>query len=544
MKQLLFTGIALGFCVNAFAQKQGGPITPGDTGILFSKNRIELSDARRIPTEPRIETPEYQHPELSYSVQVAPVSVPAVIQIPKAERMQREKEPRYHHNYVKLGYGNNLSGLADIYITMPGKDGMLAFSYHYLGGNGPGYLDFNRHRGGISGKKYFKKGNLEADFRFNRRGFYLYGYDAEQYKPASSKDIQQYFQELGGRLAWETKPMGRNKNYFRAEMDFYNFSDRWNQTENILDVKGLYRFQFKKNELNIQAGYQLQNFVNDSSKFVRNYIDIQPYYVIQKKLWQLTLGFNSTVMLQEGENTFFKFFPRIEGVYQLQKNILAAFGEISGNVSKNNFRDFANTNPFLSYQPNLQPSFQQFVMNAGIKGKITGNTGFVAKIHYDRTKDMPLFVMDTSVLNTFVLINDDVELIQINAEITHQYSEKFRMGLSFNYNFYNTTIQEAAWQLPSLETKLNMTYNMSDKILLSFDAFVYGERKAYRIMDPANEFTTIKAMGDFNIGIDYRVKKQISAFLRVNNILGQHFQIWYRHPMYSINGHVGVAIGF
>ncbi|MDX5321798.1 MAG: TonB-dependent receptor [Bacteroidota bacterium] len=543
MRKLIFTGLSALMCVSLSAQNKRD-IIKGDTGILLIKTRVELSDARRIPTEPKIETPEHQHPELNYNVRVQPQTVAPSIQVPDAQKMQKEKAARYHHNYIKVGMGNNVSPLADVYITMPGKSGLLAFSYHFMSANGPGYLDFNRHRGAITGKKYLKNSNLEAEFLFNRRGLHFYGYNPELYIPADAKDIQQTFQDLGGRLAWETKPMGRNKTYIHADADFYSFSDKWKQTENRLNVRGLYRFEIKKNELNIRAAYQMQNFANDSNKFIRNYIDINPYYSIRKKNWSLNVGFNSIIRIEENEETVFNFFPRVDGVYEVEKDQLSVFGGFDGNVNKNNFRDFANQNPFLSYYPNLTPSVTAFAMEAGIKGKITGNTGFVTKVHYSRTKDMPLFVNDTNILNTFVIINDDVELIRLNAELSHQYSEKFRMALTFNYNFYTSTIQEAAWQLPALETKLNLTYNMADKILLSFDAFVFGSRKSYRIMDPVDQFNTIKPLGDFNVGIDYRWKKQLSAFLRLNNLLGQHFQVWYSHPMYSFNGHIGLALGF
>lgn len=542
MRYLLLSGLALGIGVQLAAQTRDG-LGGDNTGILIGQTRIELTDARRIPTEPKIEVPEVSAPELTYSITLTPSKVPATIQVPEAQKMQKEKAPKYAHNYVKLGYGNNFSPLADIYFTMPGKSGMLAFTYHYLGANGPGFMDFNQHRGAVNGTKYFKKGNLEVGLHFNRRGLYYYGYDPELIIPEKDS-IRQFYQDLGGRMAWESKESGRNKPYYRGEVDFYNFSDRWKQTENRLTVGGLYRFEVQKNELTIDLGYQMQNFSNDSGAFTRNFIDIQPYYTLRQKNWELNLGFNSTIGLEEGKDALFKFFPRVDGVYEIEKDQLAVFGGFHGKVQKNTFRDFARQNPFLSYDPSLDVSIHQFVMDAGIKGKITGNTGFVTKVHYARMNSTPLFINDTNELRSFLIIHDDMELIRLNAELTHQYSEKFRMALSFNYNYYDPQIQAAAWQLPNFDTKLNMTYNMADKILLSFDAFVIGKRKAYRAFDNVKEIHTIKALGDFNLGIDYRWKKQISAFLRLNNLLGQNFQVWYAHPMYSFNMHAGVAIGF
>ncbi|MHB1278653.1 MAG: TonB-dependent receptor [Bacteroidia bacterium] len=542
MRYLLLSSLALGISIHASAQTRDG-LGGDNTGILIGQTRIELSDARRIPTEPKIEIPEVSSPELTYSITLSPSKVPATIQLPEAQKMQKEKAPKFAHNYVKLGYGNNFSPLADIYITMPGKSGMLAFTYHYLGANGPGLMDFNQHRGAINGTKYFKKSNLEAGFHYNRRGLYYYGYDPELVL-ANKDSVRQNYQDIGGRLAWESKHSGRNKPYYRADADFYSFSDRWKQTENMLKIGALYRFEVEKNELTIDLGYQMQNFSNDSNGFTRNFVDIQPYYTLREKNWELNLGFNSTLIFEEGEAAKFKFFPRVEGVYVIEKDQLAVFGGFYGKVQKNTFRDFAAQNPFLSYNPSLDVSVHQFVMDAGLKGKITGNTGFVTKAHYARMNAMPLFINDTNELRSFLIIHDDVELIRLSAELSHQYSEKFRMAFSFNYSYYDPVIQEAAWQLPNFDSKLNMTYNMADKILLSFDAFIIGKRKAYRAFDNVKEFHTIKALGDFNLGIDYRWKKQISAFVRLNNLLGQNFQIWYAYPMYSFNMHAGVAIGF
>jgi|GEM_PF-2346939 len=554
MRTLLLSGLILGLGASVMAQSNREIIKGGDTGILITRERIELSDARRIPTEPKIETPEIQHPELSYSVSLKPSIVPATIQVPKAERMQKEKPAKYHHNYIKLGYGSNLSPLADIYITMPGKDGLLAFNYHYLGGNGPVYMDFNKHQASVTGIKYFKKSNLEAGFHFNRRGFNYYGFDPLEYIPENDKDVHQYYQDLGGNIAWETKPMGRNKTYFRIHSEFYNFSDKWKQNENWFSTTGIYQFNILKNELHLEAAYQLQNFVGaeslfnsgfDTNGFTRHFIDIKPHYTIRKENWQLTLGFISTITLQADEKVKFNFNPQVEGVYEIEKNQLAVFGGFNGHLQKNSFRSFAMTNPFLSMNPDLQVNMNTFNLEAGIRGKVTGNTGFIAKVRYSRWNDMPLFVMDTNALRSFVIIHDDMALIQLNGEITHQYSEKFRMAFSFNYNFYEPLVQQAAWQLPKYETKLNITYNMSDKILLSFDGFIFGKRKAFRLQDdPISQSKTIKPLGDFNLGIDYRWKKQISAFMRLNNLLGQNYQIWYAYPTYSFNMHAGLAIGF
>ncbi len=541
----------LGFCIllvclNGMSYAQNRPgIIPGDTGILEGRTKIELSDARRIPTEPVIETPEIKTPQLLFKVDLPEVSAPVVIQVPEAERMPRTPIRVLHQNYIKLGYGNNLSPLADVYFAMPGKEGFLDFNYHFLSANGPGYQDFSQQRGRITGRKYFSKGNLEAGFRYDRDGIYYFGYHRDSAEYDSKDSLRQHYQYLGGNLAFESKPLGRRRPYYRFEGEFYNFADRKKQSENWLNLNGLYRFLVQKNSVNIAVGYTLQQFkgLDSASEFTRHYIDINPNYQLIKKRWELKLGFNSSIILQENQSTLFKFFPHVEGTYTIEKDILSVFGEIGGNVQKNSFQSYASENPFLSTNPNLDISVRNFLFQAGIKGKLSGNTGFVARVLYQNMQNMPLYMTDTNALRSFRIVQDDVELIRLAAELTHQYSEKFRMALAFNYNRYDPQIQQYAWMLPAVDLKLNGTYNLGDKILVGMDVFVLGPRKATTIYSKDTP-QTLKTIADFNLSLDYRWKKQISAFLKLNNLLGKNYQVWSYNPVYSFNLHAGLAIGF
>lgn len=543
MKRFLFCASVV-FCSFQVMGQSGRGLIQGDTGIMITKTRIELSDARRIPTEPIIETPQTSAPELSYNLSLKSAQIPNLVNIDKAEKMAKEKPGSLYHNYVKLGYGNNLSALADVFINMPGKSGLLTFTYQHLSANGPGLMDFNKNNAGVSGKKFFKKGTLEADLHYKRRGNYFYGYNPETFIPTHTDSLQQVFQDIGGKVYWSGVQKSKNKSSYRFGADFYHFADKWKQQENRLLIDGQYQTKVKKNELTIQGAYRFQQFKADSSGFDRHIVDIQPTYSIRKKDWNLHLGFVSTIVSQEGSDVLFKFFPTVEGNYIIQPNELSVFGKISGSVDKNNFRDFAYRNPFLSYNPNLDLTVNQFIFDAGIRGRLTGNTGFVVQMQYKRSTNAVLFVVDSNEFRSFRILHDDMDIVKVSGEINHQYGEKFRAALRVNYNHYTPMVQAHAWHLPKYEANLNLTYNLGNKILLSMDAFVIGDRKTYSYQNNTMHIHPIKAIGDFNLGVDYRWKKQISGFLKLNNLLGQHYQMWYTHPMYSFNLHGGVAIGF
>jgi outer membrane receptor protein involved in Fe transport len=63
----------------------------------------------------------------------------------------------------------------------------------------------------------------------------------------------------------------------------------------------------------------------------------------------------------------------------------------------------------------------------------------------------------------------------------------------------------------------------------------WGERKS--IIQYANYTNEVKldAFTDINLGIEYRYKKHISAFVNFNNLANNSYQRWYNYPVYGFN---------
>jgi hypothetical protein len=516
----------------------------GDTLFLIGERPVELTDAKRSPTLPRIELPEIHSPVLNYSFSLRPRQVPAKIILPSALKMDKAQKPAYKSNYLRLGMGNYLTPLADLYIGIPGNEGLLGFRFNHLSSNGPSFADFSSNKGGLYGQKFYKKGNLEAGIDFEREGIAHYGYDPEKMVPASKKDIEQFYQLIGSRLGWESKPLGRSKSYYKVEGGYTHFRDKFKQQENDMNIGGLYAFNLKNHRLEIGAAYNFQQFDNDSTKLTRNFIHLTPTYLIRKKMWELHLGFVSTVIAEAGKSTDVKFFPKVEGTYRLDEDKLALFGGFTGGVIKNSFRNFAYANPFIAYNPDLSTSVNRFEFSGGLKGRLGANTGFTARMIYNRFNDMALFITDSMPERRFTIVHDDVQLTRLNVEINHQYSEKFRMAASFNLYRYKPNTYEHAWQLPNFDLKINGTYNIGDKLVFSADLFVTGKRYAYIQYSPDLSGKELKPFTDANIGAEYRWKKQISAFARINNLAAKRYQYWNNHPVYGLNALLGVTIGF
>jgi len=120
-----------------------------------------------------------------------------------------------------------------------------------------------------------------------------------------------------------------------------------------------------------------------------------------------------------------------------------------------------------------------------------------------------------------------------------------------NYNNYQTQREAKAWNLPDFTSDLTVRYNLQDKIVakssMTFMSSKYvkttetngTEELAYQVYG-----RKIDPLFDFNLGIEYRFTKKVSAFVDVNNILSQNYEIWGNYQVQGINVLGGVTIAF
>ncbi len=548
MRRIALVFPVLCCCIAAQAQNSGLPkqLNVGDTIIAVGRYTVTLTDARRIPTEPRLEVPETKSPDLQFEFDLSQVPVPNTIQVPNAQRMDKKSPVNYHHNYIRAAYGNYNNALVDAYIAMPGKNGMLSVDAHFMNTKPKSERLQREFNAGLSGMRHFKKGDLSGGFRYFSNDYRFFGFleDSANALP----NLKQNFQIYDAKAGYASRLKGKYAPFYSLGAQFYSMKqkalDSLEATENGLSLDGTYRFSVKKNPLTIAARYELQQYQSINDTFTRNFIHLQPYYTLRDKQWELNLGFNSALVIESGQKTEFTFFPRAEGLYRIDDDMLSLFGGISGGVNKISLRSISEMNPYIAPYQNLNPSVSKFRFNAGLTGKLGQNTGFTTQILFHIQNQMPLYILDTTNTRWFVNFRDDVKLIQFNAELSHAFSNKFRTNFSFNFYNYSTESYDRAYQLPNLDLKLNATYNIGDKILLSADLFTIGQRYSYLAYSEQQSAELLKAFVDASLGVDYRWKKQISAFLKVNNIANQKYQMWGRLPVNGITVMGGLAIGF
>ena len=115
---------------------------------------------------------------------------------------------------------------------------------------------------------------------------------------------------------------------------------------------------------------------------------------------------------------------------------------------------------------------------------------------------------------------------------------------------YETQREIKAWNLPDLTSDLMINYNLQEKILVK-STITFMNSKYMKTSDTTQEELAYGVYGrkidpiiDFNIGLEYRFTKKVSAFIDANNILGKNYEIWGNYRVQGFNVLGGVTIAF
>jgi outer membrane receptor for ferrienterochelin and colicin len=138
----------------------------------------------------------------------------------------------------------------------------------------------------------------------------------------------------------------------------------------------------------------------------------------------------------------------------------------------------------------------------------------------------------------------------VSGQVAYQRSTKWNVMWRVNYNLYETQTEAKAWNLPDFTTDLTLNYNLQEKILVK-SSITYLNSRYVKTSDVNAEELAFGVYGrkidpiiDFNIGLEYRFTKKVSAFVDVNNILSNNYEIWGNYQVQGLNVLGGVTIAF
>ena len=179
----------------------------------------------------------------------------------------------------------------------------------------------------------------------------------------------------------------------------------------------------------------------------------------------------------------------------------------------------------------------------GIKAAVGSHFNFNAKAAFISYTNMPLFVNDEFVGNTFLLVNESkLSNFQIHGDLNFVSQDKFTITGAVDLNSYTGLRDNArAWGLFPLKLTGSLRWNAFEHLLVKADLAAFSGASA-RAAD--GSVKSLKGGTDLSAGAEYTITKRFGVWLDFDNLFNDKYQRWNNYPVYGFQVMGGILVHF
>lgn len=492
----------------------------------------------------------------------------------KSAGVEKDKPEPIFTNYALVGLGNYGNVVGDLFISHP-LDNYQNVGFqvnHFSSQGGIKKAILSDKFSSTQAKGFYNYQRKEVQFKaslaFKTEAFNWFGVPIDKelfYKPLlNSIHPKHKFNtiELNSHVVFE------NSFFNSGKFQFIRFWDNFNSSENRFVVQPNFTFDignskiktnFNLDYLNTSFEKAFQNSLLTSNKVFNNQFSnlifgVNPNYTFNTDNLSINLGVEVVFLSRitqtingiknsESNNDFY-LFPKIDASYNLVNSILTAFGGAQGGLIQNSYANFANQNKQISPTLVLEPSNQKFDVFAGLRGKLSTTLSYNSKVGFISTQNKAFFKTNPYLLtptanyafgNSFEVVYDNLNTLYFFGELKADVNKNISLNLQAQVNKFKTSTFEEAWNLPVLEVSFTSDFSITKKWFAGAQIFYTGERKDQFLpigfINQLPKTINLDAFLDINLNVTYKYNKQLSAFLKGNNLANQSYNNWLNYPV-------------
>ncbi|MFN8276801.1 MAG: hypothetical protein U0T84_04920 [Chitinophagales bacterium] len=521
------------FSASIFAQ---GNVS-NDQVIIVKEFEGKIKDADKVNFPPNVPEEETRSPKQTYQVPQRDFKdIPFEPNPLRPISMTKEKLERFNSSYLKLGFGSQLTPLAEL-VYNDNKTKNLRFGgfYHHLSQYGFAIknMRYSDDRVGVYASYISGGVEITPEFQFHNLRTHFYG-TTENF---AAKDVRQNLRDYDVQLKLRNVLKNKVDIDYEAAVRFNYFQETFGKS-NEWFVNGHVGGEkvFKKyHRAFADFRFDISKFHSTEQDRFRNIFLLKLGYAFNNDDWKargaITLGADGS-----------KFLP-LPDLYiekRLFKHQIIAFAQWEVRFQKNSYKSLAEVNNFVNSNLELQNT-QISDFGAGLKGTVQQFT-YVLKFQYRRFSQMPLFY--TNYFDTkrfYVAYDPTVSAFGANIEMGWKLNESFSVMALADMNFYSLSRNARAWYEPALRFNWSATYNWKQKISATLDLYAFS--KYYAPLAPGVE-RGINGTADLSLHLQYFFSKRWTFFGDLNNMAHQRYERWAGYKVFGVNGLVGVKFSF
>jgi hypothetical protein len=561
--------IIFSLSVNAQIKKQ-------ETGLkrevtLYNPYKPSLPESKKRSFLPEMNDTSKVRPDFRYDVKTTPFLPEYTISPIKAASLLPDPLPKLYKSYVNIGLGNFLTPLAEISMTNErSKKGSFGFYARHFSTNGKvdigngtkvfaGYMDNDVS---LFGSKFFKNNILKSSADFSQKVRYAYGYDpfnTEYFNPVlmdftpDKSDIRMRYNNIGAKASLYSLTLDSADFSYKFDVYYNYFYNEKKLFQSSAGFSGIMAKSYKG--FYVGSGISFDHYrLPDSLLTTPQYIaSISPFIKKSSDNWSFKLGIEALLDKNLSASSKFHLYPDIDFNLNVVPSYVSFFAGLSGKLDKNEPSKVIAENPFLIRDGSLfklPNTSHDLVVSTGLKGNTGLGGNYVVSASYSHISNMlfysnivvPDSVNVTSRGSYFSAITDDVELLNIHAEMSGPINDKLSFNVAANIYKYTLSRFEYAWNQPGWDAKLGLKYNLRNKIIAGIEITALGKRHEIvngdlpapvpsvpAALDP-RVIIEMPAYFNLNINAEYRYSKILSFWTKLNNISGKRYYEWAYYP--------------
>lgn len=441
-------------------------------------------------------------------------------------------------DYLKVGAGNLSTFYLDAGIGMlHGKNYESAIHLHHLSQKGS-LANQQTSFSGIEadGTLHAKQHAFHAGLGILRNRYGLYGYDHDVYVYTNTDSLKQVF--TGFRLDLDAQNEGDagTKLGYKPAINFSYYGDHFKASETSFgfNLPATYNINDNFKAFLALSGDFTQYKVGSVYAFPNKVFTISPGVEYRNQYFTAHLFISPSF----GESDY--ILPDLAVSFMIPKTQLAIKAGWQANVVRNTFEQLTTENPYLF---NLYTWHQSHTSEiyAGIQSNIGKHLYFTGRLSWWQLDRMPLYLSDSADMKQFYIVYDNLNATSLQASIRYTLSNTFSVGFSGAwFRYYNGT-QAEVWHVPHARFKGD--FSLRPIPALTVGAYISILNNIHALDSFKND-VQLDDIIDIGASAEYLFIRRLSAFIQVNNILGNNYQRWLGYPSYGINIYGGLRVKF
>jgi hypothetical protein len=511
-----------------------------------------VSDALKINSLPVFNDTVIIKPQFDYKI--LPLLYTTNYQLAKINPAKMVSMPltKLYNTYIKLGFGNYSTPLAEIYVnSLRSKKYSTGLYLHHQSSGGKlklannqkvdaGYAD---NEASVFGKYFLNKASLYGSAGITGNKIHYYGYDPlSDFDSVYNNSYQKYTQASFNAGLVSNNTDSTNLAY-KFDISYKYLHTKSDQAQsNLAFLADGYKL-YKKSLIGLKANYKIlmPNKTLDSMQYSNTVFSLNPYFINTSEQYRLKLGIDISFENQNDKLTP-RIYPDAELSINISKEVLQAFVGITGQIEQHSYYDILSENPFINPELNVSNTYLSSSIYAGLKGSLGERASYIVKFESSKVKNDYFYINDTTsdAQNQFVVEYDDVQRSNLYFEANYNASKSLDLSLSGNYNTYQMDKLLKPWNKPGLVWMFSTKYNLRNKILADIDVVSVGKRYV-KEFEPTIFSSQLDGAFEINLGLEYRYTKILSAWFKFNNITGTKYYMWKNYPTQRFNMMFGIT---